>query len=125
MYFPEERTLFAGDYIWINRLCCNFAFDHRPIATWIESIKALEQLDFDTLINSHFESGTKADLVAYRHWLEDLQAAVSAGIAQGKSVDELKKTIRLEKYKNWTGYPEQLPGIIESAYTSLTKYPAP
>ena len=67
MYFPEEKTLFAGDYIWIHRMCCNFAFDRKPMAQWIASIRALEDLDFDILVNSHYESGTKADLIAYRH----------------------------------------------------------
>lgn len=123
-YFPDERVLFAGDYVWINRMCCNFSFDRRPMATWIASIKALEALDFDTVINSHWEAGTKADLVAFRQWLEDLQAAVSAGIKAGRSLEDLQKTIKLDKYKTWTGYEMQLPAIIESAYSSLTKYPA-
>jgi len=121
VFFPEERVLFAGDYLWFNRVCCNFSFDRRSIGTWIRSIKALEPLDFDILINSHYESGKKADMVAFRQYLEDLEAAVSAGIKAGKSVEELQKTITLEKYKNWAGY-DQLPQIIQSAYTSLTKY---
>jgi glyoxylase-like metal-dependent hydrolase (beta-lactamase superfamily II) len=122
VYFPGERVLFAGDYLWINRMCCNFAFDRRSISTWIASIRALESLDFDTVINSHYESGTKADLIAFRQWLEDLQAAVSAGIKAGKTVEELQKTITLDKYKSWAGYDMQLPGIIQSAYASLTTY---
>lgn len=121
-YFPEERVLFAGDYLWINRMCCGFSFDRRPIQTWIDSIKSLESLDFDILVNSHFDSGTKADLIAFRRWLEDLQTAVSAGIKGGKTLEELKKSIKLDEYKSWAGYDAQLPGIIESAYTSLTKY---
>jgi glyoxylase-like metal-dependent hydrolase (beta-lactamase superfamily II) len=122
IYFPEERVLFAGDYIWINRMCCNFAFDRRPVSTWIASIRALEALDFDIMVNSHWESGTKADVVAFRQWLEDLSAAVTEGIRAGKSADELKTTIKLDRYKNWAGYDMQLPGIIQSAYESLTKY---
>ena len=121
VYFPDERVLFAGDYVWINRVCCNFSFDHRPMSTWIASIKALEALDFDIVVNSHWEAGTKTDLVAFRQWLEDLQAAVSDGIKAGKSLDELK-TIKLDKYKGWVGYDMQLPAIIESAYRSLTTY---
>lgn len=122
VYFPDEKVLFASDYVWINRLCCNFSFDRRPITTWIASIKALEALDFDTVINSHWESGTKADLVAFRQYLEDLAGQVQAGIRAGKSVDDLKKTVNLEKYKGWVGYPDQAGAMIESAYISLTKY---
>ena len=122
VYFPDHRVLFAGDYIWINRMCCNFGFDERPMSTWIDSITALEALDFDILINSHFESGTKADLVAFRQWLEALSAAVSAGIDDGLSLEQMQESIRLDEYRDWAGYGEQLPGIIESAYLSLTRY---
>jgi glyoxylase-like metal-dependent hydrolase (beta-lactamase superfamily II) len=122
VYFPDERVLFANDYVWIKRLCCNFSFDRRPMTTWIESIRALEALDFDILINSHWESGTKADLVEFRQYLEDLMAAVSAGIKAGRSLEELQKTITLDKYKDYAGYDMQLPAIIQSAYASLTKY---
>jgi glyoxylase-like metal-dependent hydrolase (beta-lactamase superfamily II) len=122
IYFPGERVLFASDYVWINRLCCNFAFDRRPVSTWIESLRALEALDFDTVINSHWESGTKADLVSVRQYLEELSAAVTAGVEAGRSLEELQKTITLEKYKGWAGYPDQVPAIVASAYASVTKY---
>lgn len=122
VYFPEERVLFAADYVWVNRLCCNFAFDRRPITTWIASVKALEALDFDILVGSHWEQGTKADVVLWRQYLEDLAAAVQEGIRTGKSVDDLKKTVTLEKYRSFVGYPDQLPQMVESAYNSLTKY---
>ena len=72
------------------------------------------------MINSHWESGTKADMIAFRQWLEDLQAAVAAGIKAGKGVEELQQTIKLDKYKAWVGYDTQLPAMIQSAYASLT-----
>lgn len=122
IYFPDEKVLFASDYIWINRVCCGFDFDRRPMSTWIDSIKALEPLDFTILVNSHYDQGTKADMIAFRQWLEDLQAAVSAGIKAGKSLDELQKTVKLEKYKGWAGYDMQLPMMVQSAYNSLTKF---
>jgi len=122
VYFPDHRTLFAGDYIWINRMCCNFAYDERPMSVWIESIRALEELDFDVLINSHFESGTKEDLIAYRIWLETLEAAVRSGIDAGLSLEQLQQSLTFDEYSDWAGYPEQLPAMIESAYLSLTQY---
>jgi len=122
VHFPNHGVLFAGDYIWINRMCCRFGFDGRPMATWIDSIRALESLEFDTLINSHFESGTKADLVAFRQWLENLEAAVSAAIAGGQSLAQMQSSIALEEYRDWAGYDDQLPLMIESAYLSLTRY---
>lgn len=122
VYFPDERVLFANDYVWINRLCCNFAFDRRPMSVWIQSLRALEALDFDILINSHWASGTKADLVRFREYLEDLQGQVQAGIRAGRSLEDIQKTVNLEKYSSFVGYPEQVGAIVQSAYNSLTKY---
>jgi len=119
VYFPDHKVLFATDYIWINRMCCNFQFDERPMSTWINSIRRLENLDFDMLVNSHFESGSKADLIAFRRWLEDLQYAVSSRMANGMSLAEIQADIRLEAYSDWVGYENQLDGMIASAYGSL------
>ncbi len=121
VYFPDERVLFAGDYVWVKRLCCGFGFDRRPLADWIASVRALESLDFDLLVTSHWESGTKADLTGVRRYLEDLRDAVSAGIAAGRPVDELQRTVRLPQYQDWAGY-DQLPTIVRSAYVSLRQY---
>jgi glyoxylase-like metal-dependent hydrolase (beta-lactamase superfamily II) len=123
VHFPAERVLFAQDYIWPRRLCCNFAFDRMPMSTWINSLRNLERLDFDTFVGSHWEGGSRADFVAVRQYFEDFESAVTAGIRAGQSLDDMKKSIRLDKYKDWVGY-EQLPGFIESAYTSLVQYAA-
>lgn len=119
-YFPAERVLLASDYVWIKRICCGFGFDMVPLRQWVASLKALERIDFDTLVNSHWESGTKADLVAFRTYLEDLMAQVSAGIRAGRSREELQKTITLAKYSTYTGYPDQVPQMVGSAYDNLT-----
>ena len=92
------------------------------MATWINSIKALEALDFDVVINSHWAPGSKADMVRFREFLEDLQSQVQAGIAAGRSVDEIQKTVNLSKYSTFVGYPDQVPAIVRSAYLSLTQY---
>ena len=121
VYFPTERVLFAGDYTNLVSMCCNFAFDHRPMQTWIESFKALEALDFDRVFTNHGQMGDKASLVAFRQYLEEIYAAVSEGITAGRTVEELQRTVLLEKHKNRLGY-EQRTVIIQSAYDSLTKY---
>ncbi len=119
VYFPDHGVLLASDYIWINRMCCNFQFDERPMSVWIESIRDLEALDFDILINSHFASGDKQDLIAFRRWLEDLANQVSTGIADGLSLEEIQASAELEQYSDWAGYENQLNTIIGSAYNSL------
>jgi glyoxylase-like metal-dependent hydrolase (beta-lactamase superfamily II) len=119
VYFPDHGVLLASDYVWINRVCCNFQFDERPISVWIESIRDLESLDFDILINSHFASGNKQDLIAFRRWLEDLANEVSRGIADDLSLAEIQSSAALEQYSTWASYDNQLNSVIESAYNSL------
>ncbi|MFL2840559.1 MAG: MBL fold metallo-hydrolase [Pseudohongiellaceae bacterium] len=121
VYFPDHNTLYATDYVWINRMCCNFEFDGRPLSTWIESIRYLEALDFDILINSHFATGTKSDLIGFRRQLEDFGYAVSEGIANGNSLEEIQASLTLEEYSHLEGYDRQLAAIIASVYGSLIR----
>ena len=121
LYFPEEKILFAGDYIWIGRVCCRSAFDRVPLDQWIRSMRSVEQIDFDILVNSHYRAGTRQDVVEFREFLENLRDAVSEGIAAGRSVEELQESITMDAYRDWDAY-DQLPQIIESTYQNLTLY---
>ena len=99
-------------------------YDWTPLREWIASIKAVEALDFDILIPGHGRRlGTRADVVANREFLEDVMAAVSKGIAEGRSLDDLKRTVTLEKYSAWTNLASARLSHIEHAYNNLRHYP--
>ena len=40
--------------------------------------------------------------------------AVTAGMARGLSLEELQKTVTLDKYKTWTGYEQRRTQLIAS-----------
>jgi len=48
---------------------------------------------------------------------------VSKGIADGKSLDEIKRTVTLQKYSMWPNLAASLPNVIEQAYKNLRDYP--
>src|ERR1700733_9845425 len=125
VYFPAEKAVLAVDFIFPGTTPPVWgAYDWTPLREWIASIKLVETLDFDTLIAGHgARLGTRADVVANREFLEDLSAAVSKGIAEGKSLDEIKRTVTLEKYAKWPNLAASLPNIIEQAYKNLRDYP--
>jgi glyoxylase-like metal-dependent hydrolase (beta-lactamase superfamily II) len=125
VYFPAERAVLAVDFIFPGTTPPVWgAYDWTPLREWIASIKTVEALDFDTLIAGHgARLGTRADVVANREFLEDLSAAVSKGIADGKSLDEIKRTVKLEKYAKWPNLGASLPNVIEQAYQNLRDYP--
>jgi glyoxylase-like metal-dependent hydrolase (beta-lactamase superfamily II) len=133
MYFPAERAVFATEFIvdagttgfrsWPAACGLSPGFDGTPLAEWIRSIRAVEALDFDVLVPGHQQIQlTRADVAETRVFLEDLVAAVSAGLSQGKSLDELKRSLAFDKYKDWTGYEQRRALNVEAAYNNLRIY---
>jgi glyoxylase-like metal-dependent hydrolase (beta-lactamase superfamily II) len=132
LYFPAERVAFATEFISDVALPATGSplsfpsacgpFDGNPLSEWIRSYRTVESLDFDIFAGGHGALGTKADVTANRQFFEDLVTAVSAGMAQGKSLAELQQTIMLEKYKDWAGYMARRAPTIESAYNNLRMY---
>jgi glyoxylase-like metal-dependent hydrolase (beta-lactamase superfamily II) len=98
-------------------------FDSHPLAEWIQSFRKIEELDFDRLVGGHGSVlFTKADVAEARQYFQDLVAAVAGGMAQGKSLEEMKRTILLEKYKDWKFYGRLREDNIEAAYLNLKIY---
>src|SRR5262245_6940075 len=132
LYFPAERVVFATEFISDVALPATSSplsfpsacgpFDGSPLSEWIRSYRTVEALDFDIFAGGHGALGTKADVTANRQFFEDLVAAVSAGMAQGKSLAELQQTITLEKYRDWAGYAARRAPTIESAFNNLRLY---
>jgi len=131
VFFPSERVAFAADFPAdalvqgilrsLPSACGNF--DSHPLSEWIKSYKTIESIDFDLLAGGHGSAlFKKADVADARQFFEDLAAAVSAGMSEGKTLEELKKSILLEKYKDWAYYARLREDNIEAAYNNLKTY---
>ena len=118
MRFPAERVLFAVDFIPVKGLAFRNMSD-AYLPDWIDSLKRVEQMDFDILAPGHGRIGQRSDVRAFRVYMEDLYNAVLAGMRAGKSLDELKTSIKLEKYKDWFRYKEFLPLNIEGVHRQI------
>src|SRR5688500_4047896 len=102
--FPAERVTYAVDFIADGAVRDSLHswpgdwgdFDWNPMSGWIDSMKAVEALDFDVFVAGEGQLGTKADVTAMRVFFEDLRAAVSLGMSQGKSLGERQKSVTLE-----------------------------
>jgi glyoxylase-like metal-dependent hydrolase (beta-lactamase superfamily II) len=116
--FPEERTIYTVDFLTPKRpprttLYGGFFPD------WVDSLRQVEQLDFDTISPGHELPGTKADVIEQRRYLEDLVAAVSAGIAEGKTKQQLVETVLMEDYDHLIEYDESRAGNVVGVYETL------
>jgi glyoxylase-like metal-dependent hydrolase (beta-lactamase superfamily II) len=112
MSFPEERALFAVDFISVKSLPYRDLND-AYFPDWIEAVKRVEAMDFDILVPGHGPIGVKADARDHRAYLEDLYTAVLEAARAGQSLEDMQRSIKLEKYKDWRQYDAWLPLNIE------------
>jgi len=105
MVVQPEAVAFVVDVVSAKRLFYR-DFPGADVDQWIQQVKKVEALDFDILIGGHGPVGTKKDVSAGIAYLEELRAAVLEGLRAGQSVDELKQTVLMEKYKSWGSYDQ-------------------
>jgi len=115
MRFPEERTLFAVDFIPVNSVAFK-DFPDAYIPEWIKSLIRVERMDFDILAPGHGQLGTKADVTAFREYMTDLTGQVLEQARMGKSLEETKAAVDLSKYSDWSQFEAWGPLNIEGAY---------
>ncbi len=119
---PQNRLLFAVDFIPIETVAYRALPDAYP-DDWIESLKQVEQLDFDTLVPGHGKVGRKEHVRLFREYLEALRVAVSGQIRNGATLEEAKHSVRLLKYEQWQGYTDWFPENVEGMYRYLSQQP--
>ena len=105
IHLPKEKVLVTGDaYVdWMP-----FLNDGYP-EEWVQTLAALEKLDFTHIIPGHGEVQPKSQLTFFRGYLTDLIASVKKAAADGATVDEMK-----------TKLPDQLAPKYEAG---MSKYP--
>jgi len=124
MRFPAERVLFAVDFIPVESLPFRDFLD-AYIEDWIESLKRVEALDFDILAPGHGSLGNKEHARAHRVYMEELRAEVIKHVRQGKSLDEIKQLVKMERYNHWGNYKAYLPLNIEGMYRHIQLHRRP
>lgn len=120
--FPAERTIYTVDFLTPNRPA-RTVLDGGYLPDWVESLRRVAALDFDIIVPGHESPGTKAQVSEQARYMEDLYTAVSAGIAAGKTEEELVETILLEDYSHLIEYEYSRAGNVAGAYEMLMSTP--
>lgn len=102
----------------------NGAFNYTGDAntsSWIAVLTQMQGLEPKTICPGHGELAT-ADLIdTQRRYFVELREAVQQGIDAGKSVDEIKESIDLPWYEEWTGVDVKTrTENVEHVYAELT-----
>ena len=120
IYFPDERTVFGADTLQAKRFPGGLGPN---VGAWIKAIGTINELDYDVAATGHAMMGTKADIVALQAYLEDLAVGVAAGVAAGKSLQEIQESLTLDKYSDWDRYDTQRPTHIAAVFATLKGNP--
>jgi cyclase len=117
IWLPKERVLFSAAVAAVRR----FGF-LRPFVT-IENIKSdikkLKALQPEIIVPAHGRPTTVQLLDETDKFYDVLLERVGKQIAQGKSLEEIKKNPDLPEYKTWSGGKSRLDTNIEAAYRAL------
>ena len=119
MNFPAERVLFAVDFIPTNQTLPFMALNDAYFPDWIDSLSAVEQMDFDILAPGHGALGDMSDVANMKAYMQDLYNAVLEQARAGKSLEETIDAVKLESYQDWGQYEAWLPLNIEGVYTRI------
>jgi len=118
--FPEAGAIFVVDWISPRRVPFGTLGSGR-LDAWLNAIRLAEALEYDVAAGGHGMVGTKADVTDVRLYLEELRDQVAAGIADGRSMEELQATILMEPYQSWINYEQWRPLNVEGMYNMLTQ----
>ncbi len=120
LFVPDAKFLYVVDWIVLKRLPWMELYYYN-LDGMIASIRSVLQLDFAKVSPGHSVVGNKDDVREFLGYLEDLRSAVLKGRNEGKTLPELQKSIKLEKYSSFTKYSEWLPLNIKGAFDQIAQ----
>jgi len=116
--FPGEGVVYVVDFISIKAMPYRTMGDGL-LNEWLQAIKTVESMDFDIVSPGHGVVGKKSDVAEHRQYLEELRSAVEAGMAAGKSSEELQQSIHLDDYSDWFMYDAWRAENVAGMYQML------
>ena len=99
-WLPRERVLFSGD------ACVNGNFNYMgdcDSKSWIEALTKAQALDPKTVVPGHGAASDGSLLETQKHYFVELRRQVGELLKQGKSKEEIVKTVDIPKWREWTG----------------------
>jgi glyoxylase-like metal-dependent hydrolase (beta-lactamase superfamily II) len=116
LHFPAERAVFSADVMQIKRLPGGIA---PSVGAYIDALKTINALDYDHALTGHALAGTKQDAQQSQRYLEDLATGVAAGVAAGRSLAEIQKSLTLDAYKGFERWDTVREQHIAQVYATL------
>ena len=116
IWLPQERVLFTAASLAVKRFG-----NHRPfvsIPDTLSAIKMMKALNPEIVIPGHGDPGTVKILDEMESYYNKLMAGVRQMVKQGKSLDEIKKELKIQGTEDWEG-KDRFDNNIEAAYRGV------
>jgi glyoxylase-like metal-dependent hydrolase (beta-lactamase superfamily II) len=122
VYVDLERTAFVGDLVFIGRDPIVHRSKNGSSFGLVKTLKAIldHRPHIETFIPGHGDMVTRDEVEGLVRAIEIKQARVKTLIAEGKSLDEIKKILQVEDRPGAGGGP-QFMSLVEVIYQELTE----
>jgi len=120
--FPREKAVFVGDLLFVGRdplIHRNKGGNSFGYVRTLEALLALEPR-IETFLSGHADPLTRTDVESLRAAMSDKQAKVKAMIAEGKTLEDVKKAFGIEDRPAGPGGRRWL-SLVETIYLELTE----
>ena len=116
VWLPNERVLFAASVAIPNSI--NNLRPFVSIPAMLAAISTMKSLNPEVVVPGHGSFGTTKIFDDSQRYYELLLERVGTLVREGKSLDQIKRELRMPEYANWS-YQERMPTNIEAAYRAV------
>lgn len=111
VYFPEEKTAFIGDQIFMGRPQLIHSYKGGNSFAHVKTLtKMLDNLDAEHFCSGHSESVDRSTIRHHIEEMKQIQGKIKVQIEQEKSLDEIQKT-----------FEENHTRLVESIFNEIKK----
>ncbi len=122
VYLPDQKIVFTRDIIADNSPYAIIHMEKNGSSEgWIQTVEAIVALDANTFVPGHGAVHTKADIEQRLASVKARRAQIQALVAQGKSLDEIKRQLGEATAPATGGRGPRFPSFTEVVYRELTK----
>ena len=116
IWLPKEKVLFTAASIGVKRF--NNLRPFVSIPDTLSAIKMMKALNPEVVIPGHGVPGSAKILDDMEKYYNVLMERVGAMVKAGKSLDEIKKELKVPGTEDWEG-KDRFPNNIEAAYRAF------
>jgi glyoxylase-like metal-dependent hydrolase (beta-lactamase superfamily II) len=120
LFFPEDKVAIMGDLLFVGRDPLIHRSKNGSSFGLVKTLRAALELDAEVFLSGHADKVRRTEVEAMIKAVEEKQARVKAMVAEGKSLDEVRRFYGVED-KPGPGARPRWPSLAEVIYLELTE----